>query len=247
MTRAAFGIVVILLFSGCGSAPAPGIRSEFVPFTTEQRVGVEASKKREYRIQEGDILQIRFAYEKNLDQENVVVLSDGSISLVGVDRVVLAGRTMTEADSLVTLAYSKEYRDPDLSIIIQETHGRRVYVLGEVRNPGLYRLPMAGMDIMAAITLAGGFTADASRGGAAVVRVSEDGYLVQEVNLDGIAAAAFGDVAAARLQPYDIVYVPRSRSGDFAYFARSILMSIGYATRMVYDVKFIADPVPGGN
>ncbi len=92
-----------------------------------------------------------------------MVLHDGAINLVGVDRIEVAGLTMTEADSLVTRAYAKDYLEPNLSIIIKETQGRRVYVMGEVRNPGMHQLPVGGIDILGAITVAGGFSDDAAK------------------------------------------------------------------------------------
>lgn len=246
--RATFAFLVVLAalaVSGCGGGPSYVMRSEFIGFTPEQQVEIQARAHNAYRIQEGDLLQVRFAYEKDLNQDGIVVLADGSINLVGVDRIVLAGRTVSEADSLVTLAYSKEYRDPDLSIIIQETQGRRVYVLGQVRNPGMYRVPSGGSEIMGVITLAAGFTDDAARDGTLIVRVAPDGYQVQEINLDEFGKGSFGGIATLYLQPYDIVYVPRTRAGDLAYFAKTILSSIGYATRIVYDLKFISNGALG--
>ncbi|MBM3496403.1 MAG: hypothetical protein FJX72_19095, partial [Armatimonadetes bacterium] len=192
------------------------------------------------KIQEGDILQLRFAYETQLNQDGIVVLPDGSVNLIGVDRIPLAGLTASEADSLLTLAYSREYREPDLSILFQETAGRRVYVMGEVRTPGMYRLPIGGTDIMSAVALAAGFSDDAARDGTLVMRMTETGYQIHEVNLDHFATPQFGGIAALQLQPYDIVYVPRSRSGDLAYFAKSVLQSIGNVTRIVSDLKYIS-------
>ncbi|MBK7048544.1 MAG: SLBB domain-containing protein [bacterium] len=57
-------------------------------------------------------------------------------------------------------------------MMIQETQGRRVYVLGEVRTPGFYKLPMGGTDVMSAIALASGFTDDAARDGTIIVRIT---------------------------------------------------------------------------
>ncbi len=226
--------------SGCGGGPSFVMRNEFIGFTPEQRVEMENRVHNAYRIQEGDLLQVRFAYQKELNQDGVIVLADGAVNLIGVDRIVLAGRTMSEADSLVTLAYSREYRDPDLSIIMQETQGRRVYVLGQVRNPGLYRLPTGGTDVIGAVTLAAGFTDDAARDGTLIVRVTPEGYQVQEVDLDTFGSSQFGGIAALQLESYDVVYVPRTRAGDLAYFAKTILGSIGYATRVAYDLKVIS-------
>lgn len=227
--------------SGCGGGPSFVMRNEFIGFTPEQRVEMENRVHSAYRIQEGDLLQVRFPYEKDLNQDGILVLSDGSINLLGVDRLVVAGKTVSEADSTITLAYSKEYREPELSIVVLETQGRRVYVLGEVRNPGLYKLPVGGADVIGAITMATGFTDDAARNGTLIVRVTPEGYQVQEVDLDTFGRKDFSGLAALQLQPYDIIYVPRSRVGDFAYFAKSVLASIGHATRIIYDMKYISD------
>lgn len=214
-------------------------RSEFIPFTPEQKLDLRAQSGRAYRIQEGDILKVRFAYERSLDQDQVHVLTDGTVSLVGIDPVRLAGLTMAEADSALTSAYSREYREPALSVMMQESQGRRVYVVGQVRSPGLHKVPGGGLDVMSAITLAGGFTDDAAREGAVVVRVTPEGYQFQEVNLEEFGTAGFVQIATVPLQAYDIVYVPRSKVGNFSYFARSILAPLANLTRVVLDVRYI--------
>ena len=71
---------------------------------------IESSSSNEYRIQEGDILKIAFSFEKDLNQDDVVVLSDGAISLMGADRLQVAGLTINQTDSLVTKAYEKDVR-----------------------------------------------------------------------------------------------------------------------------------------
>ena len=42
------------------------------------------------------------------------------------------------------------------------------------------------------------------------------------------------------LEPYDVVYVPRSRTGDFAYFSRTILQGLLNITRMAADIKYLS-------
>lgn len=232
-------LLVLAGMAGCAGSGPRLPRTDFIPFTPEQKVELQSAASRAYRIQEGDVLRVRFAYEKNLDQDWVHVLSDGTVNLVGVDTIHLAGLTMSEADSVLTLAYSREYREPALSVIMQDTQGRKVYVLGQVRDPGLYKVPEQGMDVLNAITMASGFTDDACRSSTCVVRVTPEGYQFQEVNLDRIGEADLASVAAVQLQPYDIIYVPRSRSGDFNYFARNVLAGIGNLTRIAYDLRYI--------
>ncbi len=245
MSRSVSAILILtalLAFvAGCGGGPATVTRSNFVEFTPEQQEEIASRSGQGYRIQEGDILKLAFSYLRELNQEGIVVLNDGSVNLVGVDRVELAGLTMTEADSVITQAYAQEYRDPSVSIIIQETVGRRVYVLGEVRNPGLHRVPSGGIDIIGAVTVAGGFSDDAAKSGTVLVRVTDEGYLVQEIDLDGLASVSYASLALVEVQPYDVIYVPRSRIGDFGYFSKTVLAGLMQITRIASDIKYISD------
>lgn len=233
-------VLAAVALAGCGGGAYSVPRTTFVEFAPEQKAVIEADAGRAYRIQEGDVLRIAFPYERNLTQDDVLVLADGSVSLIGVDRIPLAGRTVAEADSIVTAAYAKDYVEPDLSVIVIETVGRRVYVLGEVRNPGLVKVPHGGLGIVNVITIAGGFTENAAKGGTVLVRLTPEGYLVQEMDLDALHRPEAAALAMVTLEPYDIVYVPRSSIGDFDYFARSVLQGLVNITRMAADIRYLS-------
>ncbi len=233
------GIVLLAVLGGCGGT-SDVVRSNFVEFTPEQKQEIDAGSNYEYQIQEGDVLGVAFSYQRDLNQDNVVVLHDGAINLVGVDRIEVAGLTMTEADSLVTRAYAKDYLEPNLSIIIKETQGRRVYVMGEVRNPGMHQLPSGGIDMLGAITVAGGFSDHASKEGTVLVRMTNDGYLVQEIDMGSFSSVASAGLATIQIKPFDLIYVPRSRIGDFAYFSKTVLAGLVQITRLASDIKYLS-------
>lgn len=232
--------VLLMVLAGCGGSAYQPPRTSLVEFSPEERAVLESSRGNAYRIQEGDVLKIAFPYLKELNQEGVIVLPDGAVSLIGVDRVELRGQTITQADSLITAAYAQDYVDPSLSVLVVKTKGRQVYVMGEVDEPGLYTLPEGGVDVLGAVSLAGGFTDDAAKGNTILVRVTTDGYLVQELDLSELQATESMTLAMVRLEAYDVVYVPKSRIGDFDYFARTVLRGIGYITRVAYDVRYLS-------
>ena len=234
------GLALLVVLGGCGGGPSTVVRSNFIEFTPEQKQEIDSSSSNEYRIQEGDVLKVAFSYESSLTQDRVVVLNDGSISLMGADRLEVAGLTVTETDSLVTQAYAQDYLDPNLSIIVQETQGRRVYVMGEVRNPGMHQLPGGGIDMLGAITVAGGFSDDAAKAGTVLVRVTDEGYLVQEIDMNDFTTMASAGLAMVQIQPYDVIYVPRSRIGDFAYFSKTVLTGLVQITRIAADINYIS-------
>ncbi|MBU8869979.1 MAG: polysaccharide export protein [Gemmatimonadales bacterium] len=230
--------LALLALAGCGGSEFVS-RNNFVKFSPEQKEQLRLQNDQSYRIQEGDILKVAFFYLNELTQDNVIVLPDGSVSLEGIDRAELAGLTVLEADALLTAAYSYEYRNPNLSVIVRETRGKRIYVTGEVGNPGLYEVPPKGLGLMNAITLANGFTDDAARDGVVLIRVTPEGYLCQEVNLSEFYTVKAGDLGPLELEGFDIIYVPRSRSGDFAYFSRAILSGAANIMGIVADFRYI--------
>jgi len=230
----------LALLTGCGGGSSTVVLDHFVEFTPEEREELQANRGTYYRIQEGDKFSVAFSYLEDLNQDEILVLPDGSINMMGVDRLELAGLTIMQADSLITQAYSRDYRDPQLSLILRDTKGRQVYVMGEVQKPGLHSLPRGGVDILGAISTAGGFTDDAARGGTIVVRAEPNGYLVKEINLSDLHDFSRGQISLVALESYDIVYVPRSGMGSFGYFSRTVLAGLVQLTRIASDLKYVA-------
>ncbi len=232
--------MVVFILGGCAGNVGPIVRRNYVDFSPAQLREVENFETYEYRLQTEDVLKIAFADEAKLNPDAVKILPDGSVSLAGIDRIKLAGLTVTEADSLLTAEYSKQFRDPRVTVIVLETSGRQVYVLGEVRNPGMVKLQQGGIDPIAAVTLAGGFTPDASADSAVLVRVSQTGYMVEELNLSNLDEISSMSLAMVQLKPFDVIYVPRTRIGDFSYFAKSVLTGLVQVTRLASDLKYMS-------
>ncbi len=229
-----------LLISGCGGHSGVPVRSNFVEFTSEQKNQIQSDSSLPYKIQTEDVLQVSVSNQKELFHSGVIVLPDGAVSLVGAGRLEVAGLTLSEADSTITAAYSQEVRNPAVSVIVTETQGKQIYVLGEVQKPGLQKLPKGGLGIIGVIALAGGFTEDAAPEGSVLVRINDSGYLAQEVDL-----SYFGDIqavglATVSLQAFDVVYVPRSRIADFGYFSKNVLSGLVSITRMASDINYLS-------
>jgi protein involved in polysaccharide export with SLBB domain len=234
--------LLVLAFAGCAGTKPPVGRQALVAFTAEQRQALASADAAPYRLQRGDVLKLDFFYHEELDQDRIIILPDGALNLVGVDRIAAAGLTISELDSMLTEKYRQDYLNPDLSIVVQEIAGRQVYVLGVVERPGLHDVPRGGIDLVSAVTVAGGFTDDAKKSATVLVRVTPEGYMCQEIDLDSFHRAGARDLALLQLQPYDVIYVPRSRIGDFAYFASTVLSGILDMTNVALNVRLIGNP-----
>ena len=230
--RLALVIATIVLGVGCSSrGPSPSS-----PFAT-----AEARPTEEYRLQSGDSLDVAFRYKPELD-ETVVVRPDGDISLQLVGDIEVAGKTAEGLRSDIWQRYADILQNPEVSVLVRSLVQQGLYVGGEVAMPGLveFRHPTT---VLEAITVAGGLklSARSSR----ILVINDDGterVAVSVVDLDDYR----GDSAAAPLflQPYDVVYVPKSaaaRVGDFVelYINRVIPRSAQRIISIIFLYGFL--------
>lgn len=189
-------VILLALFSvavaACGSrqpAAAPGM--------------LEASDE---ALRPGDMVRVAFSQERSLDGEfavddshRVVLPLLGQTSVEGLEGRVLR-------DSL-TSAYERQVRNQS----VQVTLLRRVRVLGEVREPGLYHVDPT-MTLVDAIALAGGHT---SNGRLDDVDVIRDGRVVAK-NIDT------NDLVGSYVRSGDQIMVPQR-----GWFARNAPWVVG--------------------
>ena len=167
-----------------------------------------AQKLEPYRIQINDVLEFLFFKNVELNQTRTVG-PDGDVSLQLVGRVRVAGRTVDEIALELTTRYSKELVEPQVTVAIKEFSGLKVYVGGEVNQPGMqtYR---GGLTAMQALVAAGGFKTTASLKSVILIRKGQGGRPVgSRVDLDRVLKHAEFERNVA-LAPADILFVPRS-------------------------------------
>jgi protein involved in polysaccharide export with SLBB domain len=234
---------ILGLLAGCGSVSrGPAVKREMaITFTSEQQEAIAAADGKGYLIRRGDILEVRDLFNEILNQEQVLVLPDGTASFFGLDPVRVAGVALVDVDNLLTTEYAKEFRDPKVSVAVKKLGGTDIYVMGEVRQPGRYEMPREGFSLLAAIAMAGGFEKGADRGSVVMVRVTPTGYLCREIDLSNFEGGLAFDPVVADLQPYDVVYVTRSAIGDFAAFTSGLVTSLLSYTQLAADLKYVVE------
>lgn len=119
-----------------------------------------ADEPEPYRIQPGDVLIVSVWKEQDLMAE-VLVRPDGGMSFPLVGDVRASGRTVDELRTLVDERLGKFIPDPSVTIAVKQIGGNRVYVLGKVNRPGEFTFSQP-IDVMQALSLAGGATSFAS-------------------------------------------------------------------------------------
>ena len=191
--------------------------------------------KSEYHIQPGDKLDIKFFYNAELN-ETLPVRPDGKISLQLIDDVQAAGRTPSQLDEDLTWMYAQELRNPEITVIVRSFAGQRVYVGGEVLKPGIVVLT-GSMTPLQAVFFAGGFRETASPSSAIIIRKGSDGELYPiRVDLDKEINGE-NEEEIIQLQPYDVVYVPKSFVAKANKFMRQYVQELLLFQGFYYDLN----------
>jgi polysaccharide export outer membrane protein len=95
---------------------------------------------------------------------------EGQIQFPYVGPIKLAGLTEYQARDLLTKQLAKVIKDPQVTLRIQSYRSGRVYIDGEVRNPGLQAINDIPMTLPEAIGRAGGYGPLADRSAIAITR-----------------------------------------------------------------------------
>lgn len=169
-----------------------------------------------YRIKPGDLLRVKFLYHPELDVKTLV-RPDGGITLQMGGDIHAAGLTAEELAREIVERTKDRLREPEVSVLVAQTGELKVYVMGEVRVPGIvpYR---EGMTPLQAIADRGGFL-DTARVDS-VLRLSPGEEEYQGTRLDLAQALRSGSPEDVELHPGDILYVPRTFIGDVNAFVR---------------------------
>ncbi len=125
-----------------------------------------------YYVQAGDTLEVSVWKEEDLQKE-VLVRPDGRISFPLIGDIDVAGRTIDELRLEITDRLVKFIPDLTVTVTIQSINGNRIYVIGKVNSPGSF-VVNPRVDVMQALSLAGGTTAFAALDDIIILRRESD-------------------------------------------------------------------------
>jgi len=129
-----------------------------------------------YRVGPEDLLEISVWREETLKKE-ALVRPDGGISYPLIGEVQAAGRTVGEIRDEIVKRLDKFIPDPVVSVTVLKTGSQRIYVLGKVAKPGEFQVGRY-VDVLQALSMAGGLTPFADSGNIRVMRREGDRQIV---------------------------------------------------------------------
>lgn len=125
-----------------------------------------------YAVKPGDILAISVWKEPDLQDDAVLVRPDGMFSFPLVGQVDARDKTVAELQQFITDSLARFIADPVVTVSVQEIRGNKVFVIGQVNNPGEF-IVNPRVDVMQALSMAGGTTAFASLNNIIILRRSD--------------------------------------------------------------------------
>lgn len=126
-----------------------------------------------YTVKPGDTLSVSVWKEPDLSGP-VLVRPDGTFSIPLVGQVDGRDKTVMQLQQLVTERLRKYIADPVVTVSVQAIAGNKVYVIGQVAKPGEF-IVNPRVDVMQALSMAGGMTPFAKLGDIMILRRLADG------------------------------------------------------------------------
>ncbi len=129
-----------------------------------------AQQTQPYTLHPGDQLEIGVWKEPEL-QKTITVRPDGRFSFPLVGEIVASGRTVSEIHKEIESKLERYIPEPVVSVTLTNVGGNKIYVIGQVNQPGAFVMNPQ-MNVLQALSLAGGMTPFASVNNISIIRSS---------------------------------------------------------------------------
>ena len=209
----------------------------------EPRAMVSSSELPPYRIQVGDVLEVRLLLNPELNEE-VTVRPDGHISTTVVPDAVALGRTPADLATSLRSAYSHELTNPRLSVVVRSFAPTRIYVAGEVNTPGEFVTVGPTLTLSQAIARAGGTRLSSDDTSVFIIRRGVGDKPEFLSTRWKAVRQGIDPTADVRLAPYDLVYVPKMGIAEVYQFYNQY---IGQFVNPNFGFSYLLNPTGGSN
>ncbi|HUV86481.1 MAG TPA: polysaccharide biosynthesis/export family protein [bacterium] len=192
-------------------------------------VAEEALAPEGYVIGETDVLNIRVAGETDLTG-NYAVRLDGKIVFPYVGEIRAAGVPLPTFNRALRDELSAYYKDPQVTVEVGEYNSCVIYVLGEVKKPGVYRFE-GRTTLLETVAEAGGYERSAARASTMVVRAFYAEPKVMRIDMEQV----IDDGAITLnipLEKGDVVVVPKTFITNLNEFLTDISPSLSAYLRV---------------
>ncbi len=147
-------------------------------------VNINSSTPKEYNLFNSQIVSTTQNFNPYL--EGYVLNDSGYVNLPILGSVYLLGKTMREAEIIIFEKSKFHLQNPTVKINVLNYE---INVLGEVRSPGKFLVQKSKINILDAISLAGGFNMEANRKKVKLIRLNDNKSKIIYFDLSDISVA----------------------------------------------------------
>lgn len=166
---------------------------------------VNTTKAEPYLIGPGDMLKISVWKEDDM-QLDVLVRPDGEITFPLVGEIKAGGLTTRALSDELVEKLKKYIPHPSVTVSVQLSVSNKIYVIGKVNRPGEFTAT-GYMDVLQALTMAGGLTPYAESDEIKIIRRTETGTKMKLFDYDEVISGERLDMNI-KLKAGDTVVVP---------------------------------------
>ena len=235
-------VVLAVLFASCVPQKKMLYLKEAQMLSENQSINYVNERSVDYKLQPGDNLYIRFvnivdqggtsslngeftrtsSSDASIYLQSYTIDEEGFIELPLIGKIVVRNLTVDEAKALLQTALDKYINQ---TTIIVKLSNFNLTVLGEVKNPGMYKVYQSQINLFEAVALAGNMTNFAKNSAVKIIRQTDNGSEIVTVDMGS------ADILSSPyyyLKPNDIVYVEpmKIKQWGFTAFPYATVFSI---------------------
>jgi polysaccharide export outer membrane protein len=170
-----------------------------------------------------DLITVRVFAADDIPDKPAQIDNNGSVTLPMIGSVHAAGLTVEQFQANLVTAYKKYFKDPQVTVQVNEFHSQPVSVAGNVTTPGVVQLK-GNRNLMEVIGQAGGLRADAGDTVLITRNLSDEGaipvqgaftdptgkYSIAHINIRSVMSGKDpqGNIL---IKPHDVITVNRAR------------------------------------
>lgn len=164
---------------------------------------------------------------------------DGRISLPLIKPILVAGKTIDQAEKEIDATYLRTIPGMQTSTVLLSAKGNVFYIYGAVQRPGFYELK-GPITVTQGVAMAGGFTPVAQASSTLLITRNEEHKAVGRL-IDISSVMSTGNIGKdTLLRQADVVFVPNSLLGQAAltgsFIQNMIPVNLGFTYGMTQTV-----------
>jgi polysaccharide biosynthesis/export protein len=239
-------VLLVLVFSSCTP------QKKLIYFQNTESGTVVSSEKFTYLIRSGDVLSVNvysanekvyelmqqgqsnrtFSTDMSVFMQGFVVTDSGYVNMPLVGRIYIAGQNLENATETIQEKFREFFFDAIVDIkIINFT----ITILGEVNQPGTYRIYDAKINVLEALGLAGDLNVYGKRD-ITLIREHPNGHIMHKIDLKdkNITQSDY-----FYLLPNDIIYVEPHKAKSFGFNTVPIATLLSTISTFILILNFI--------